>query len=93
MKVAKETDSIALESDAWHLRTDVYTSAGIMAGLVLIKLTGILILDQLFAFGVAVMIMHAAYELTVRSFGTLTESPGSRMRREPDQRDPVRSCN
>ncbi|MGB7789127.1 cation diffusion facilitator family transporter [Methanoregula sp.] len=73
MKVAKETESIALESDAWHLRTDVYTSAGIMAGLVLIKLTGILILDQLFAFGVAVIIMHAAYELTVRSFGTLTD--------------------
>jgi cation diffusion facilitator family transporter len=73
MKVAKETESIALESDAWHLRTDVYTSVGIMTGLVLIKLTGILILDQLFAFGVAVIIMHAAYELTVRSFGTLTD--------------------
>jgi len=73
MNVAKATESIALESDAWHLRTDVYTSLGIMAGLVLIKLTGIVILDQLFAFGVAVVIMHAAYELTVRSFGTLTD--------------------
>jgi cation diffusion facilitator family transporter len=73
MKVAKETESIALESDAWHLRTDVYTSLGIMTGLILIKLTGILILDQLFAFGVAMMIMHAAYELTVRSFGELTD--------------------
>lgn len=73
MKVAKETESIALESDAWHLRTDVYTSLGIMAGLILIKLTGIMILDQLFAFGVALIIMHAAYELTVRSFGTLTD--------------------
>jgi len=73
MKVAKETESIALESDAWHLRTDVYTSLGILAGLVLIKLTGVLILDQLFAFGVAVIIMHAAYELTARSFGTLTD--------------------
>jgi len=73
MQVAKENESIALESDAWHLRTDVYTSLGIMAGLILIKLTGILILDQLFAFGVAMMIMHAAYELTVRSFGELTD--------------------
>jgi len=73
MKVAQNTESIALESDAWHLRTDVYTSLGILAGLLLIKLTGILILDQLFAFGVAMMILHAAYELTVRSFGTLTD--------------------
>jgi cation diffusion facilitator family transporter len=74
MKVADETESIALESDAWHLRTDVYTSLAIMAGLVLIRFTGILILDQLFAFGVAVIIMHAAYDLTVRSFGDLTDS-------------------
>src|SRR5512145_887512 len=29
MKVAKESESIALESDAWHLRTDVYTSLGV----------------------------------------------------------------
>jgi cation diffusion facilitator family transporter len=73
MKVAKETESIALESDAWHLRTDVYTSFGIMAGLVLIKISGILLLDQLFAFGVAVIIMRAAYDLTPRSFGDLTD--------------------
>ena len=31
--VAKESESIALESDAWHLRTDVYTSLGVFAGL------------------------------------------------------------
>jgi cation diffusion facilitator family transporter len=29
-RVARETESIALEADAWHLRTDVYTSAGVM---------------------------------------------------------------
>jgi cation diffusion facilitator family transporter len=73
MKVAKESESIALESDAWHLRTDVYTSAGVMAGLVLIKLTGIAIFDPLFALGVALVIMKAAYDLTVRSFADLID--------------------
>ncbi|PKL68160.1 MAG: cation transporter [Methanomicrobiales archaeon HGW-Methanomicrobiales-1] len=73
MKVAKQTESIALESDAWHLRTDVYTSAGVMVGLVLIKLTGIAIIDPLFALGVAVVIMKAAYDLTVRSFADLID--------------------
>jgi cation diffusion facilitator family transporter len=73
MKVAKQTESIALESDAWHLRTDVYTSVGVMAGLILIKLTGIAILDPLFALGVAVIIMKAAYDLTVRSFSDLID--------------------
>ncbi len=29
-QVGKEADSIALHADAWHLRTDVYTSAGVM---------------------------------------------------------------
>jgi len=57
MKVAKQTESIALESDAWHLRTDVYTSLGVFCGLILIRLTGITIFDPLFALGVAVFIV------------------------------------
>lgn len=71
--VAKESESIALESDAWHLRTDVYTSLGVFAGLILIKLTGNPIFDPLFALGVAVVIMKAAYDLTVRSFADLID--------------------
>jgi cation diffusion facilitator family transporter len=71
--VAKQSESIALESDAWHLRTDVYTSVGVMVGLILIKLTGIAIFDPLFALGVAVVIMKAAYDLTVRSFVDLID--------------------
>ena len=35
-KVGKKTESPALIADAWHLRTDVYTSAGVMTGLALI---------------------------------------------------------
>jgi cation diffusion facilitator family transporter len=73
MKVAKESESIALESDAWHLRTDVYTSAGVMLGLILIRLTGIALFDPLFAIGVAVMILKAAYDLTTRTLYDLSD--------------------
>jgi cation diffusion facilitator family transporter len=73
MKVAQETESIALESDAWHLRTDVYTSLGVFAGLVLIRLTGITLFDPLFAIGVAIVIMKAAYDLSVKSFADLID--------------------
>ncbi len=73
MKVAKQSESIALESDAWHLRTDVYTSLGVFSGLILIRLTGIAIFDPLFAIGVAVVIMKAAYDLTRRSFSDLID--------------------
>lgn len=73
MTVANQTESIALESDAWHLRTDVYTSLGVLAGLVLIRLTGLTILDSLVALCVAVVILRAAYDLTVRSLSDLID--------------------
>jgi len=72
-KVAKQSESIALESDAWHLRTDVYTSLGVFIGLILIRLTGIAIIDPLIAIGVAIVIMKAAYDLTRRSLSDLID--------------------
>ena len=73
MKVAKETESIALESDAWHLRTDIYTSLGVFAGLILIHLTGLTFLDPLIAIGVAIVILHAAAGLLKKSFADLLD--------------------
>ena len=73
MNVAKETESIALESDAWHLRTDIYTSLGVFAGLILIHLTGFTLLDPLIAIAVALVILHAAANLLKRSFADLID--------------------
>ena len=61
MRVAVETDSPALKANAWHLRSDVYTSVGVLAGLGLIKLTGLTILDPLVAIAVSLIILRAAY--------------------------------
>jgi len=72
-KVAKATDSVALEADALHLRTDVYTSLGVAAGLLLIWITGIDLLDPLIALAVALAIIHAAYELTKEAFLPLVD--------------------
>ena len=55
LKIAKESDSVALESDALHLRTDVYTSAGVLAGLIAIHFTGLTILDPVIAMGVVLL--------------------------------------
>lgn len=63
-KVAREEDSMALEADALHLKTDVYTSLGVGAGILLIKVTGILILDPIVAILVALLIIKEAWELT-----------------------------
>ena len=71
--IAKESESIALESDALHLRTDVYTSLGVFAGLILIQLTGNPLFDPLVALCIAVVIMKAAYDLTKRSVADLID--------------------
>jgi len=68
LNVAIKTDSVALEADGLHLRTDVYTSVGVLGGLVAIKLTGIAMLDPIFAIAVALMIIKAAWNLTKTAF-------------------------
>jgi len=67
MSVARKTESPALEADAWHLRTDVYTSLGVFAGILAIKITGLTILDPLIAMGVALLIVRAAVRLIIDS--------------------------
>jgi len=79
-KVGKETDSVALIADGWHLRTDVYTSAGVMVGLAVIWSGEILFpgrhfhwLDPVAAIGVASLIVKAAWDLTRQSAGGLMD--------------------
>ncbi|HIJ07145.1 cation diffusion facilitator family transporter [Methanocalculus sp.] len=74
MKIAKKTDSIALESDAWHLRTDVYTSVGVFAGLILIHFTGILLLDAIVALCIALVIIRTGIGLVRRSLADLLDT-------------------
>lgn len=72
-RVARRTDSLALEADARHLSTDVITSLGVMVGLAMVKATGWKILDPLAAMGVAALICRAAFDLIQRSFGQLVD--------------------
>ena len=80
-KVGRETDSIALKADAWHLRTDVYTSAGVMAGLGVIWVGARIFpaynlnwVDPVAALCVAVLILKAAWELTLESVRDLLDA-------------------
>lgn len=60
-------DSIALEADGRHLLTDVWTSAGVIAGLVAVGATGWLWVDPLIALAVALNIVWTGYRLLRRS--------------------------
>lgn len=72
-KVARETGSVALEADALHLKTDVYTSLGVAAGIGLILITGIKWLDSAAAIGVAFLILRESYMLLRKAFTPLLD--------------------
>ena len=71
--VARRTDSAALEADAAHLLTDVYTSFGVAAGLLLVKITGWEYFDPIAAIAVAVLIIHTGYQLVMQSTRVLLD--------------------
>lgn len=73
-KVARETNSVALEADALHLKTDVYTSLGVALGLGLILITGINWLDPVVAILVAGFIIKESYQLLKKAFTPLLDT-------------------
>ena len=73
-KVGRETDSVALQADAWHLRTDIYTSLGVMLALLVVMIGKLAApdvdlswVDPAAAILVALLILKAAVELTWNS--------------------------
>jgi len=71
--VARETGSVALEADALHLKTDVYTSFGVATGLALMWITGIKLIDPIIAIFVALLILRESFELFSRAYAPLLD--------------------
>ena len=81
LRKAREARSIALEGDARHLFTDVWTSAGVVVGLLATQATGWLWLDPMVAIAVALNILREGASLVSRSAGGLMDQA-----LEPDAR-------
>ncbi|HSH24314.1 MAG TPA: cation diffusion facilitator family transporter [Massilibacterium sp.] len=73
-KVGEKHESVAMQSNALHLLTDVYSSIGIAISIVIVSLTDFYILDPLIGIGVAVFIMVEAYSLGKKSFTPLIDT-------------------
>ncbi|GAI32155.1 unnamed protein product, partial [marine sediment metagenome] len=73
LKVSRATDSLALEAIGHNIAADVYSAAGVLAGLVAIRLTGLGILDPIMALAVALIIIRSAYKVMRKSFGGLID--------------------
>ncbi|MEE8194164.1 MAG: cation diffusion facilitator family transporter [Dehalococcoidales bacterium] len=78
-RVSRATDSPALEAMAHNIAADVYSAAGVLVGLVVIRFTGLNILDPIVALAVALIILKTAYDVLRKSFGGLidTRLPGA----------------
>jgi len=72
-RIAKREKSIALEADAMHLSIDVFTSVGVLVGLIAIRFTGLTILDPIIALLVAALILKASWDLTRKSLDDLAD--------------------
>jgi cation diffusion facilitator family transporter len=69
----REHDSLTLEADGRHLRTDVWTSVGVVAGVIAVVVTGIEALDPIIALVVAANIVATGVSLLRRSTGGLMD--------------------
>jgi len=74
LKVGKRLRSITLRADAHHLITDVWTSVGVILGLLLVSATGWLILDPLIALLVAANIVWTGMKLIQESGSALLDA-------------------
>lgn len=74
VRTGKHTQSLAILADAKHILTDVYTSGGVLASLLLVQATGWLWLDGVVAFMVAVNILVMGTSLIRTSFAGLMDA-------------------
>lgn len=78
-RVGRECDSVALQADAWHLRTDVLTSVGVMVAMAVVWAGSAIWrldlswVDPAVALVVALLILKAAFELTWQAGGDLLD--------------------
>ncbi len=67
IKIGKQNHSIVLEADGRHLMTDVWTSVGVILGVLAVSFTGWLVLDAIIALIVALNIVWTGFQLIKRS--------------------------
>ena len=74
VKVGKEEQNMMVISNGKHTLTDVWTSLGAVATLLIIKFTGWIVLDALVGFGLALYIMYQGFKLLRYSVDGLMDS-------------------
>jgi cation diffusion facilitator family transporter len=72
-RVAKATESTAIDASAQNISADVYSAAGVLLGLLAVLITGWEILDPIVALVMVGFVLKAGYETATRAFRELTD--------------------
>ncbi len=72
-RVARATESVALEANAYNITADIYSTAGVLVGLTIVRFTGLTIIDPILAIIVSGLILRAAYRVGQTAFGPLVD--------------------
>jgi cation diffusion facilitator family transporter len=73
LRIARREDSMALEANAHNIAADVYSAAAVLIALLVVRLTGITIIDPILAGLVALYIFKVAFDVLRKSFGGLVD--------------------
>ncbi len=72
-RVSKATGSVALEANADNIRGDVYSTGGVLVGLVLVRFTHLNIVDPIIALAVVALILRATYRVARMAYSGLLD--------------------
>ena len=86
-RVARRTNSVALEANARNIATDVYSASAVLVGLAIVRLTGINTIDSVIAIGVAVYILKVAVDTIHRPISALLDE-----KLPPSQEAAIEDC-
>ncbi len=86
-RVARATESVALEANAYNITADIYSTAGVLVGLTIVRFTGLTIIDPILAIIVSGLILRATYPVGQTAFGGLVDVRLPRV-----EEDEITSC-
>lgn len=72
-KIARRTGSLVVKSDALHYTTDVWVNVGVLASLVLVKVTGLPIVDTVISVGIAVFMIVSSVRVVREGFDVVMD--------------------
>jgi cation diffusion facilitator family transporter len=72
-KIARETGSIVVKADAVHYLTDVWVNVGVLVSLVLVKLTGVPLVDTVISIGIACFMVYSSLTVVRDGFDVVMD--------------------